>query len=131
MLCGAFTPATPMAAMLGVLLMGGFFRSLQFTALNTLAFADIPHERMSCASSFAAMTQQLSVSLGVGVAAGTLNVSMAVRGGSSLAIAGRRRRLRRHRPAVCSRQSGSGVCRHKPATHCTVPEGLARRAQLT
>ncbi len=86
MLCGAFTPTTPMVAMLGVLLMGGFFRSLQFTALNTLAFADIPHERMSRASSFAAMTQQLSVSLGVGVAAGTLNVSMAVRGGSSLAI---------------------------------------------
>ena len=86
MLCGAFTPTTPMVAMLGVLLMGGFFRSLQFTALNTLAFADIPHERMSRASSFAAMTQQLSVSLGVGIAAGTLNVSMAVRGGSSLAI---------------------------------------------
>ena len=67
--------------------MGGFFRSLQFTALNTLAFADIPHDRMSRASSFAAMTQQLSVSLGVGIAAGTLNVSMALRGGGSLAVA--------------------------------------------
>ncbi|MEI6116446.1 MAG: DHA2 family efflux MFS transporter permease subunit [Burkholderiales bacterium] len=85
--CAGFTPTTPMAAMLGVLLMGGFFRSLQFTALNTLAFADIPHERMSRASSFAAMTQQLSVSLGVGIAAGTLNVSMALRGDGSLAIA--------------------------------------------
>ena len=85
--CAGFTPTTPMAAMLGVLLMGGFFRSLQFTALNTLAFADIPHERMSRASSFAAMTQQLSVSLGVGIAAGTLNVSMALRGGGSLAVA--------------------------------------------
>ena len=85
--CAGFTPTTPMAAMLGVLLMGGFFRSLQFTALNTLAFADIPHERMSRASSFAAMTQQLSVSLGVGIAAGTLNVSMALRGDGSLAVA--------------------------------------------
>ena len=85
--CAGFTPTTPMAAMLGVLLMGGFFRSLQFTALNTLAFADIPHDRMSRASSFAAMTQQLSVSLGVGIAAGTLNVSMALRGGGSLAVA--------------------------------------------
>ena len=84
--CAGFTPTTPMAAMLGVLLMGGFFRSLQFTALNTLAFADIPHERMSRASSFAAMTQQLSVSLGVGIAAGTLNVSMALRGGAALAV---------------------------------------------
>ena len=84
--CAGFTPTTPMAVMLGVLLMGGFFRSLQFTALNTLAFADIPHERMSRASSFAAMTQQLSVSLGVGIAAGTLNVSMALRGGAALAV---------------------------------------------
>ena len=42
---------------------------------------------MSRASSFAAMTQQLSVSLGVGIAAGTLNVSMALRGGGSLAVA--------------------------------------------
>jgi len=32
------------------------------------------------------MTQQLSVSLGVGIAAGTLNVSMALRGGGSLAV---------------------------------------------
>ena len=84
--CAGFTPTTPMAVMLGVLLMGGFFRSLQFTALNTLAFADIPHERMSRASSFAAMTQQLSVSKGVGIAAGTLNVSMALRGGAALAV---------------------------------------------
>jgi len=84
MVCALFTPATPVWLMIAVLLVGGFFRSLQFTGVNTLTYADIPPERMSRASSFAAMAQQLGVSLGVGVAAVTLNVSMAVRGGSAL-----------------------------------------------
>ncbi|BDC26151.1 High-copy suppressor of rspA [Bordetella parapertussis] len=84
--CAAFTPVTPAWAMIAVLLAGGFFRSLQFTAVNTLTYADIGPERMSRASSFAAMAQQLGISLGVGVAAVTLNVSMAARGAASLAI---------------------------------------------
>lgn len=50
--------------MIAVLLAGGFFRSLQFTAVNTLTYADIGPERMSRASSFAAMAQQLGISLG-------------------------------------------------------------------
>ncbi|CFN60773.1 DHA2 family efflux MFS transporter permease subunit [Bordetella pertussis] len=84
--CAAFTPVTPAWAMIAVLLAGGFFRSLQFTAVNTLTYADIGPERMSRASSFAAMAQQLGISLGVGVAAVTLNVSMAARGAASLTI---------------------------------------------
>lgn len=62
--CAAFTPVTPAWAMIAVLLAGGFFRSLQFTAVNTLTYADIGPERMSRASSFAAMAQQLGISLG-------------------------------------------------------------------
>ena len=34
-----------------VLLIGGFFRSLQFTAYNTLAYGDVPRSRMSSATS--------------------------------------------------------------------------------
>ncbi|OZI40701.1 MFS transporter [Bordetella genomosp. 1] len=83
---GAFTPTTPVWLMIAVLLVGGFFRSLQFTAVNALTYADIPPEKMSRASSFAAMAQQLGISLGVGVAAVTLNLSMSVRGASTLAI---------------------------------------------
>ena len=41
---------------------------------------------MSHASSFAAMAQQLGITLGVGVAAVTLNVSMALRGAETLAV---------------------------------------------
>lgn len=85
MACAAFTPGTPVWLLIGILLVGGFFRSLQFTGVNTLTYADIAPERMSSASSFAAMAQQLGISLGVGVAAVTLNISMAVRGADQFA----------------------------------------------
>lgn len=85
--CASFTPEMPGVIMLGILLIGGFFRSLQFTAVNTLAYADIAHAGMSRASSFAAMAQQLGISLGVGVAAEALNLSMAWRGSDTLIAA--------------------------------------------
>jgi EmrB/QacA subfamily drug resistance transporter len=85
--CASFTPEMPGVIMLGILLIGGFFRSLQFTAVNTLAYADIPHTGMSRASSFAAMAQQLGISLGVGVAAEALSLSMAWRGSDTLIAA--------------------------------------------
>jgi len=83
--CVVFTPATPAWVMIAVLLAGGFFRSLQFTAVNTLTFADVAPDQMSRASSFSAMAQQLGISLGVAVAATTLHLSMVVRGASELA----------------------------------------------
>lgn len=82
--CASFTPDMPAVIMLGILLIGGFFRSLQFTAVNTLAYADIAHAGMSRASSFAAMAQQLGISLGVGIAAEALSLSMAWRGSDTL-----------------------------------------------
>ena len=73
---GLFQPDTPAFLMLGFLLLGGFFRSLQFTSMNILAFADIPREEMSQATSFSAMAQQLSLSVGVGVAALVLHIAI-------------------------------------------------------
>src|SRR3546814_11941534 len=64
----------------------GFFRSLQFTAVNTLTYADLSSDEMSRASSFAAMAQQLGISLGVACAAVTLNLSMSWRGGTQSAL---------------------------------------------
>ena len=40
--CAVFSPATPFAVMIAVLLVGGFFRSLQFTSINALAYAEVP-----------------------------------------------------------------------------------------
>jgi len=64
-----FTPTTPFAVIIAVLLFGGFFRSLQFTSLNSLAFADIGSSTMSQATSFTSVAQQISVSAGVAVGA--------------------------------------------------------------
>ncbi len=47
------------------LLTGGFFRSLEFTAVNAIAYADIEPQAMSRATSFASVAQQVSLSLGV------------------------------------------------------------------
>ena len=83
--CAVFTPGTPAWLMILILLLGGFFRSLQFTGVNTLTYADITSEHMSSASSFSSMAQQLGVSLGVGVAAVALHSSMVLHGRSALA----------------------------------------------
>lgn len=83
-LCATFTPMTPYWLLVTLLLVGGFFRSLQLTAVNSLTYADIGPEQMSRASSLAAMAQQLGVSLGVGVAAVTLNLSMMARNETQL-----------------------------------------------
>lgn len=79
--CTLFRADTPIWIMVSVLLVGGFFRSLQFTAVNALTYADLDAAQMSRASSFAAMAQQMGISLGVACAATTLNLSMHLRGG--------------------------------------------------
>ncbi|MEM7192791.1 MAG: DHA2 family efflux MFS transporter permease subunit, partial [Pseudomonadota bacterium] len=70
----AFTEATPQAVIFATLLLGGFFRSLQFTAVNSIAYADIEEHEMSKATSFASVSQQLSMSAGVAVGAFVLEL---------------------------------------------------------
>lgn len=72
--CALFSPGTPVWVIVLVLLAGGFFRSLEFTALNAVAYADLDQRRMSRATAFASMAQQLSLSIGVGVAALSLHL---------------------------------------------------------
>ena len=74
--CALFTPSTPVIVIMAVLVIGGFFRSLQFTSINTIAYADIDRRRMSRATSLVSVAQQLSVT--AGVAAGALGVEMAM-----------------------------------------------------
>lgn len=64
-----FTAATPHVMILAVLLVGGFFKSLEFTGINAIAYADIDTKAMSRATSFASVGQQLSMSAGVAVGA--------------------------------------------------------------
>ena len=65
----AFTPATPILLITVLLLVGGFFRSLQFTSVNALHFADVPRERMSRATTLTSVAQQLSLSVGISIGA--------------------------------------------------------------
>lgn len=86
-LCGAFfvsygffEPTTPAWLIVALLLSGGFFRSLQFTSINALTFADLESHRMSRATSLSSTVQQVSLSMGVAVGAGLLHATLAWRG---------------------------------------------------
>src|ERR1700722_8115128 len=77
MACATFVPGMPFWAMIAILLSGGFFRSLQFTSINTIAYAEIDPPLMSRATALTAAAQQLSLSTGVAV--GALVVEMTLR----------------------------------------------------
>jgi MFS family permease len=79
-----FTVATPTLLITVLFLVGGLSRSLQFTSINTLAYADIPPERLSRATSFAAVCQELSGSVGVTIAALGLEVAQRTLGGQAV-----------------------------------------------
>lgn len=78
--CAAFRPAWPVAGIYAVLLVGGFFRSLQFTAYNTLSYGDVPRARMSAATSLYTTGQQLAATVGISSGALALEVAMRLSG---------------------------------------------------
>lgn len=82
-----FTAQTPHWLLILVLLTSGFFRSLQFTSLNGLAYADIDQPQMSKATTMASMAQQLVQSIGIGVAATLMHFFMLRAGQSELTVA--------------------------------------------
>lgn len=67
--CAAFRPEWPVPAMFAILMVSGFFMSLLFTGYNALAFIDVERSRMNGATSFYATFQQLSLSVGICLAA--------------------------------------------------------------
>jgi predicted MFS family arabinose efflux permease len=81
---GLFTPTTPHWIMLGVLFIGGCCRSLQFTGINALSYADVSNRDMSSATSFSSVAQQLSLSLGITVGAFALEAANLYNGGKML-----------------------------------------------
>jgi EmrB/QacA subfamily drug resistance transporter len=74
--CGFFTPSTPYVVILIALFIGGYSRSVQFTAVQSLVYAELPPAQTSSATSFSAMAQQLTQSLGVGLAAMVVHISL-------------------------------------------------------
>jgi EmrB/QacA subfamily drug resistance transporter len=69
---GFFTQTTPAWLILAALLLGGFFRSLEFTALNAIGYADIEPAKMSRATSFSSVSQQMSQTVGIAAGAAAI-----------------------------------------------------------
>ncbi|WOV33445.1 MFS transporter [Klebsiella pneumoniae] len=63
--CALLTPQTPVWAIMLILYLGGVFRSIQFTGVSTLAFADVPAAQMSDANTLFSTASQLAVGLGI------------------------------------------------------------------
>ena len=68
MLFAAIGPHTPVWQIVLQVLCFGFCSSLQYTSMNTLAYAEIPDNQASMASTIASTAQQLSMSFGVATA---------------------------------------------------------------
>jgi EmrB/QacA subfamily drug resistance transporter len=77
-------PTTPLPLLIALLVASGVARSIGFTAYNSIAFADVPAERMTSANTLNATLQELGS--GLGVAVGALLVRLG--GGLGLAAGG-------------------------------------------
>jgi EmrB/QacA subfamily drug resistance transporter len=77
--CALFTVTTPLLLIMIILVVGGFFRSLQFTAINTVAYAEVEPGQMSRATTLVSVNQQLAISAGVAVGAFSVESTMWVR----------------------------------------------------
>jgi MFS family permease len=82
--CALFTVATPLLLIMIILVVGGFFRSLQFTAINTVAYAEIEPAQMSRATTLVSVNQQLAISAGVAIGAFSVESTLFLRHASEL-----------------------------------------------
>jgi EmrB/QacA subfamily drug resistance transporter len=80
--CATLGPSTPVAVIVLVLFLHGAFRSMEFTCMTTLAYSEIPPERMSRANGFLSAVMQLSLGMGVAVGALALRTVATLRGHS-------------------------------------------------
>ena len=83
LVCAAFSASWPVSAIFLVLLIGGLSRSLSFASMGALAFADIPPDMLSGATSFQGTAQQLMKAVGVAIAAGSIQTTMLLSGRSA------------------------------------------------
>lgn len=85
--CGLLAPGDPLPLMGALLFLAGMVRSMNFSAVTTLAFADVPDELRAGASALATMLLQVSMALGVALAASLLSGSQALHGGGAPVLA--------------------------------------------
>jgi len=83
-MCAFFNATMPEYTIFGLLLIVGFFQSLQYTATQAMTYADVQEPLMSTATSIASMTQQLSRGFGISAVAVLLHLSLTWRGATTL-----------------------------------------------
>ena len=82
--CAFITPTTPAWVIFIVLYLGGVFRSVQFTGVSTLAFADVPSAQMSYANTLFSTATQLAV--GLGITLGAIGIRLGEKASDWLAL---------------------------------------------
>jgi len=82
--CAFLTPHTPVWLTMLILYLGGVFRSIQFTGVSTLAFADVPPAQMSYANTLFSTATQLAV--GLGITLGAIGIRIGEHVGEWLAL---------------------------------------------
>lgn len=70
----------PHSVIAAIILIGGIFRSLQFTSLHALSYADVEPHEAGGATSIASVAQQVSLSMGVAAGAMALELSQTMHG---------------------------------------------------
>lgn len=75
-------PTTPKIIIVIVMFLSGMFRSMQFSSIATLAFADVPTPRMTAANTLYSTVQQMSTGLGIAMGAIVLRFSNIINGGA-------------------------------------------------
>jgi EmrB/QacA subfamily drug resistance transporter len=85
--CALLSPGLSLPVIYAVLFIAGMTRSMHFTTVNSLTFADIGSEQRAGASTLSAMTGQVSSTLAVALAALALSLFQNLRGGPTLALA--------------------------------------------
>ncbi|MFJ5981129.1 MFS transporter [Enterobacter cancerogenus] len=83
--CAFITPTTPVWLIMLILYLGGVFRSIQFTAVSTLAFADVPSAQMSYANTLFSTATQLAV--GLGITLGAIGIRLGEKIGDAFGLA--------------------------------------------
>ncbi len=81
-----FTAQTPYLWTVALLFLGGICWSLQFTSINAMSFPEVDDTRMSSASSFDAVLQQLSGSIGNTIAEFGLRAMQMILGGPEIDV---------------------------------------------
>ena len=75
-------PTTPVVLIVVVMFLSGMFRSMQFSAITTLAFAEIPQQQMTAANTLYSTVQQMSTGMGIAMGAVFLRFSNMINGNS-------------------------------------------------